>query len=228
MDVIRTWLNGRRDYESGIKLYNLYGEDTLLKRLFAEKGQTAFKEKKLQDSLRNLLKSTAQKKDQATSAIAIKVDTLQKHVVLNTGWGDQLDEVETALYEKFKPLYTELSDLNSRLEAVAMAGQHNSQKEMECGQIALRILDLDDQCDDVIAELNYYREHKTLPEKKMYGDLCVDTSLIPTKLKNHERYAREYRGKLAKDPSDLNAAAQLKKHEWYVEQYKGMLKINAV
>lgn len=53
MENLRTWLNGCRDYTSGVAIYNQYGTDPALKRMFAE-PETDFKRKRLEKALEQL------------------------------------------------------------------------------------------------------------------------------------------------------------------------------
>jgi hypothetical protein len=50
MDKLREWLNGRRDYASGAKLYEELGKDPAMKRMFSE-PESDFKKKKLSTAL---------------------------------------------------------------------------------------------------------------------------------------------------------------------------------
>ena len=53
MENLRTWLNGCRDYTSGVALYNEYGQDPMLKRMLAE-AETDFKRKRLEKALEEI------------------------------------------------------------------------------------------------------------------------------------------------------------------------------
>src|SRR4051812_44817462 len=53
MENLRAWLNGCRDYTSGVTLYAQYGKDPALKRMFSE-AESPFKKKRLQKALEEL------------------------------------------------------------------------------------------------------------------------------------------------------------------------------
>jgi hypothetical protein len=50
MNSLREWLNGKRDYASGVKLYEELGNDLAMKRMFSE-PESDFKKKKLAKAL---------------------------------------------------------------------------------------------------------------------------------------------------------------------------------
>jgi chromosome segregation ATPase len=53
MDSLREWLNGKRDYASGVKLYQELGTDPAMKRMFSE-PESEFKKKKLVKALEDI------------------------------------------------------------------------------------------------------------------------------------------------------------------------------
>jgi hypothetical protein len=151
-------------------------------------------------------------------------------------WSENPDEVERTIHARWKKLYVEMMDLVNRLGDVAREGAQEAPgarianhvkdpiKEKEAGKMALRILDLDDQLEEIYAERNYYIEKGKELVQFPYGQPCQDPALIPKKLDNAMRYARENRDKLKKDPSNTAAAELLKKHEWFCDHYKKALK----
>lgn len=141
-----------------------------------------------------------------------------------TGWNEHMDEVEYALHAQWKPVFVEMMELSAKVGDLAREGKSDPYKKVAAGQMALRILDLDDLCDAFYDQREFYLKNGKLPDSRPYGEPCIDPNLIPSKLENHKRYAREYKTKLDADPCNLNAAAQLKKHEWFVDHYKKTLK----
>lgn len=53
MDILREWLNGKRDYASGVKIYEELGTDLARKRMFSE-PESDFKKKKLVNALETI------------------------------------------------------------------------------------------------------------------------------------------------------------------------------
>lgn len=239
MEAIRIWLNGDKDYTSGCRLYAQFGTDKLLNRLFSEKPETDFKKKRLKEALVSILSaqppSLTPKHNQKNTAAKpqaiiapVNAAPQPKPFTGTTGWSKVMDDVEASLYEQWKPLYVEMMQLSAQLRDVALEGRTDPYKKIRSGEMALRILDLDDQCEAFYDKRDYYLEHKSLPVEFPYGEPCMDPNLWPLKLANHERYAREQRKKLQKDISDTTAAELVQKHEWFIAYYKKILKKDAV
>jgi len=231
MEAIRIWLNGRRNYEAGVKLYRLYGKDALLKRLFAEPVISPFKIKKLKESLEGLLSASPATvlptiNEPAIVQVEKVVDVPAPVVkeVLTTGWNKEMDATEAELYKEWKPLFVELMNLSSRVGDLAREGKTDPYKKIAAGEMVIRICDLEDAVEEIYDRRDYYLAHGKLPEKWPYGEPCLDPMLQPQKLANAERYIREYKNKLLRKPGDPRATEQLEKHEWFAAYYKKILK----
>ena len=229
MESIRIWLNGDRSFTIGAKLYDIHGKDPLLKRLFASPDKSDYKTERLCQALKELLhpKNASTEKACSSRKINISADAAEAATVTNkiksrigAGWSIPMDEVETALHAQWLPLFTELMDLCSRVGDIARAGN-----KTEACKMALRILDIDDKCEDFYNQREFYLQHGKLVDQKPYGEPCIDPMLIHKKLANAERYVRDYKNKLDINPGDLNAAEQLQKHQWFVDYYKKELKL---
>lgn len=59
MDSIKEWLNGSRNYHQGAALYDAYGDDVLLKQMFAQ-GESEYRKERLLKALRALLATAKQ------------------------------------------------------------------------------------------------------------------------------------------------------------------------
>jgi hypothetical protein len=216
MEEIRTWLNCGRKYDEGVMLYLQYGKDQQLKRLFTIEEESDFKRKKLVDALQLLIKGTPVPPPQVKPAVVI-----QKTFDNPSKWPQQMDEVVNALFQQWKPMFAERNDLFIRLWTPARAGY-----ESEAGRIAHQILDLDDEIDLIYEKRDQYLKHGTLVEEKKPKKWVVDPIKQAVKLKNHERYARDFRAKLKKNPANVKAAEKLKEHEEAITYYKLQLKID--
>jgi len=222
MDVIKAWLAGPRRYEDGANLYIQYGRDEKLKRIFRE-PPSDFKRKKLEAELRSLLQVTTvtRIKEEQQKTVAIK----REASFPERKWPKERDTTLEVLHAKWKPLFAEMMSLMSRIYDVALAGKTDAAKKQEAGAMAHRILDLDDECDDIYRQRDFYLQHKKLPEEQKPMELVVDPIKIPLALANCTRYVRDYKNKLKKDPGNVKAAAQLANYEWAVSEYKKILKI---
>jgi hypothetical protein len=227
MDDIRNWFNTRKKYPEGVKLYLKYGRDPILIRLFTEEKQSDFKENKLASALNQILSSnttpavTSLKQPPA----AEKPIQTQTEKIARNRWPEKCDEILSSLKHRWRELYGEMTNLQARLGEVARAGATDPNKRQEAGRMALRILDLDGDCDDIYSKKDYYIEHGKLPIEISPIEISLDPALWYKRLQNHQRYSRQFRQDLEKDPGNIDKAELLKKHEWAVNQYKKLLKM---
>jgi hypothetical protein len=292
MDPVREWLNGNREYSSGVKLYMLFGNDPAIKRMFSE-PESIFKKKKLSLALEAIWEGTKQpippvslkpKTNPSPEPVPFKIKrelvTTKKEVKKLTGelvetqadlqdatnelegvkeeledlewakanleeekeelqeklrkiktrggWPVDPDETVATLYDRWKPKFLEMCDLQSRLYEVGKAGLKSKAKEKEAGKMALRILDLRDEVISIYNERDHYLVLGQLPEKPAAIEECLDPALWPVKFQNAQRYVREYRKKLdslsAEDSKYLQVLQKLNQWKDEVEHYKKLLK----
>lgn len=216
MDEIKAWLTGAKNYDAGVLLYLRHGKDPLLRKVFAEPASD-FKKKKLETALRELLQV---KKAKAVEMVASKETLLQKDIVAATGWPTEKDDVLTALHLQWKPLFSEMNALCAQIYEVALQGEKDPGKQAEAGRMAHRIIDLDDQCDKIYAQREYYLQYGKLPDEAAPAKLVVDSKKLYLAFENSKKYVRQYKAKLVKHPENVNFAKQLKKYEEMVEIYK--------
>lgn len=222
MEDIRQWFNSSKDYNAGAALYLKYGKDLSKKKIF-QQAETPFKYELLLKELESILNPDA---TPPPSEPDIKTESAPEHADQNK-WPEKMDPVLTALKLKWQPLFSEMISLCNRVGDMAKEGLTDSSKKDEAGRMALRILELDDLCDAIYKDRSFYQQHGALPVKEAYPvEIAVDPAKWPLRLSNHQRYIRDYKAKLAKNPSSASVAATLKKHEWAVDQYKKLLKID--
>jgi hypothetical protein len=222
MQAITDWLNGARDYSSGVHLYLKHGRDPLLKKLFTAESKTAFKEKKLADALRGLL----QRNQVATVDLSPQVQTVYTR---HQGWPAVpiSDAVLNALHAQWKPLYSEMQNLQARIYDVAEAADKygDPTKKQEACEMAHRIADIDDQLDDIYFKRDFYVKENRLPAEPTTTP-PVAAHMWPKKLANAQRYVREYKNKVEKNPANESAAAKLKYYQQQVDYYKKLMKLD--
>lgn len=226
MDDVKNWLNGTQNYDAGVKLYLQYGHDKLLRLLFTKEAETAFKRSRLVQALKDLYQNF----QHPTSPKAAIQRQLQKQNPAENFkyWPPApiTDPVVMALYESWRPLYAEMMSLQARIHEVAIQGDKNPTKALEACQMTHRILDLDDQCDDIYAKRDYYYQSGQLPSLVVTTEVVGDPVRWVTNLANHQRYVRQYKSKLVKDPKNVKYAVQLKNHEQKVQEYRKLLKLD--
>lgn len=217
METIRAWLNGAKNYDEGVKLLLEHSRDAKLKRLYTTEGASDFKRGLLQKELQKLL-SGAVVHQQVVQQEQEKV--VQLVAKAHNGWPSPMDEVVAALHAQWKPLFSEMNALSSRLYDVAKAGN-----EAEAGRMAHRILELDDQCDAIYDKRDFYLEHGKLPHEPTPKGIVTDPAKWPLALQNAQRQLRESRLKVKDDPTNEKKAATLKNNEAKVQYYKEKLKL---
>lgn len=228
VEILKHWLNSSRDYDTGVRLYLEYGDNDAFKDLFASEGQSAFKEQKLQSLLTDLYRNYQTPDASATKKPLPPVEPATSH----KRWPAQpiTDPVILALWKKWRPMFSEMQSLQHRIYEVALAGQTDPNKSYEAGQMAFRIKDLEDDVQEIYSQRDFYIEHNQLPDApKQPDEEIVDPIRWAIELKNNERYVRDYRLKLGKDPDNKNAvkwAAALKEKEAAVAKYKRLLKLD--
>jgi hypothetical protein len=244
--TIGNWLNGSRDYNTGLRIYLEHGKDQNLRRLFTSEGFSPFKQQKLLTALQELLAGQAgvittrihtgapssetvpedKKSTDNVNKLAPDANKLANKAKLPRRWSEAMDLVERALYDKWKPLYSEMLDLQARIGPLARQAEKDALKDQEASTGALRMLELDRMCDHIYQERNYYLEHKKLPDVKSDLEIDPDPLTWPTRLSNHTRYLRDYKAKLRKehDPDKrIKLSANIEYQEKMITEYKRLL-----
>lgn len=227
MDDIKAWLCGPADYDTGVLLYNRFGINAALKRLFKEQW-SAFKEDTLISALKDLYNANEPKNEATSAQQTVRVTPFNqfKHWPSDTG----SDPVILALHQQWKPLFAEMMNLMHRVYDVAKQGEKNINKAIEAYQMAARILVLDDQIELIYAKRNFYYEHNRLPDnlEDPEQEEIIDPVKIAIELANNQRYVREYKVKLKKNPGHRSAdkwAMLLKEKEKLVAKFKKRLNL---
>lgn len=228
MESIRQWFKAGRPYDEGVQLYIKHGTDSVLKMIFTREERTAFKVAKLQEALRQLLPrpATTACPTISTSLPPAPLETKKPHA-----WPPLPieDQVLKALWEQWRPKYAELKSLQQRLYHVALGGKTDVNKRLEAGQMAHRILDLADDVEALYIERDHYLDTGSLISHSTSEAEVIDPVRWATELKNNERYVRDYKAKLAKEPNHKNAvkwADKLKEKQALLAKYKKLLKLD--
>lgn len=199
MELIRIWLAGSKDFNTGVALYDKYGKDTLLKRSFKEK-ETPFKKSQLIDAMKALLESCRPVIHDDAGNAATSEYLPARSTIRQWNGANLTDQTERALWSKYRLMAKEQADLHSRLELYTT-------NELR-GNAAFRILELDDGMDELIKQRDYYRTNGTLPDQPAI-DFETDPFKIAKRMESLTRYIRRERGTIAKDPANVKAAARL-------------------
>lgn len=227
MDDVRAWLQKPDNYERGIQLYLLYGDKQRLKNLFTSEGESPFKRTVLIRELQAIANDQEEVNEASQPPRSQPASVHQLSTAKEFSWKTSTDVVLTALYRQWQPLYAEMLSLQHRVYEVALQGQNgDSAKLMEASQMVHRILDLDDEVDEIYRQRDHYVSHGVKPATKN-KEPVGDPARWPTMLHNAQRYVREYRLKLSKEPNHKSSAkwaAKLLEYQAAVRHYKLLLK----
>ncbi|THU34263.1 hypothetical protein FAM09_24910 [Niastella caeni] len=230
---IKAWLNSRvKNYDAGVKLYLRFGKDPALVALFTKEAESDFKRTRLQQALQELICPTP-----VTTEANLKFSPLIYNAIkpefnqLHKGWPNPItDPVIQALFEQWRPLYSELMSAQQRIYEVALQGENgNTAKALESCQLAHRIMDLDNQCDDLYAQRDHYLANGHLPDGGWEKEVVGDPVRWVTERQNALRYIRDYRAKIKKDPTNkLVPKWEQKILDWQkeVDQFNKLLKLD--
>lgn len=196
--LINAWLNGKRSFTYGVILYNRYGKDEDLKKLF-EAGKTDFTEKKLLECLNGLASEDKQE--------AFSFSPFQG----NEEMPESDDEVIMALRNQWMPHYTKMNYLRHDLDKYLE--RNSSSAEVKRGQLAREILMLEKNCMAVWAKRDHYVRTGKLPAEYKSNDPVVDPFKAGVRLKIVQGYVRRYKGYVQRDPANESHAANLKKYQ---------------
>lgn len=226
MQEIRDWLNSTKEYATGVKLYLKFGSDPILKSLFTKEAESQFKRERLFLALKSIYDNY---RKPTTAKAAIQRQVEKQRPPENFKYWPTVpisDPVLSALHEQWKPIYAEMMNLSARLHEVAVLGGKDQQKALEACSMAHRVLDLDDQCDEIYAKRDHYYQHGTLPGPLNKPEPVGDPVRWVTLMNNAERYVRQYKNKLKRDPANEKIASQLQKHQEAYSNYRKLLKLD--
>ncbi len=156
-DAIAQWLTDQ-DYEKGQSLYDSLGDDSFLKYLFST-GDTPYNRIRLEEELRK---------------IKIQLDALNISAAPYTipGKGKKTNQkfVDTYSKDEYAGLPEEVQSLNEqkRVEHTEMSNLHSRLEDMKTNEdrrkAGVRIKHLEKSLKEIWEKLDYYAEHKKLPE----------------------------------------------------------------
>jgi hypothetical protein len=223
MHELIAWLNNP-NYKEGVELFLKNSRNKQLNHLFRYEAETEYKRQRLTKEIQLLVT-----KQEAKPVIQYDTKPVQQ---IGVGWPPKPieDVVVAALYEQWKPLYDEMLNLQARVYDVAEQGeQQNDLKRMEACEMAHRICDLDDSCDEIYAKRDYYYTNGSLPAEQSKRELVGDPVKWAVELQNLKRYERQYKLLLKKQPQHRLAdkrAQKLKQCQENIAYYSKLLKID--
>lgn len=197
MRLISNWLTGSRSFSYGVILYNRFGNDDELKKLF-EKGKTDFAEKKLLQVLQSLVNE--------------KTNDAMSYTPQGSGvMPEARDPVLIALRNQWMPHFTQMNYLRHEIDKYL---DRNSESSMaKRGELARDILLLEKKCMAVWAKRDYYERTGKLPAEYKTNEPVVDPFTAGKRLTTLQSYVRRYKRLVANNPGNEIHASNLKKYE---------------
>jgi uncharacterized protein YrzB (UPF0473 family) len=194
--ALKAWLNGAQSYAVGVTLYKKYGNNEAYQKLLVL-PETPFRKEQLILAMQEAVAPPAPVQEIAP------VD-------------NQDDEVVKALKQKAIPILKERNDLHAKLRLFRTVAER--------GRAAHRILDLDDEVDEIYDALRYYQANKVLPEEKLPFTPITDPTKWEHRYQTCGRYVRRYLAALEKNPE--NKKAKELKEQYEAEQLWLAKKLN--
>lgn len=210
MTLIQNWLNGNRSFTYGVILYNRFGTDEELKKLFSL-GKTDNTEAKLYTALKAL--STP-----AESCHAEPVEALRGSAQMP----DNNDKVLMQLKQKWMPLYTEMNYKRHELDKYLFLQSKTAQKNR--AELARDILQLEKRCMIIWGDRDHYIKFKKLPPADDQQPVVVDPLKKVQRYKNVQGYIRRYNFLLRKDPTNIRNKELLQQFEAEFKQLEKEIK----
>jgi|SRR6185312_8907080 len=196
-ELVKNWLAGKRNYTVGCILYNRYGTDEELKKLF-EKGKTDYTEKKLVECLKAIAEPSA------------KLQRPERTTMNHEVFPPSSNKVIHSLRGQWMPLFTEMNYKRHELDKFLF--QKTDAAMRRRAKLAMEILSLEKQCMRIWQQRDHYIEFGHLPSQQK-TEPVVDPMKIVERYKNVQGYIRRYKMYLRKDPNDAKNQALLKQYE---------------
>lgn len=110
LDTLRAWLNGTREYNTGVSLYDLLGTDTKLKALFKQ-GYTLWNNYRLQEELKAICDTLKKKQAKELIAKSTKLKNVRNSV---PAFSKEFHELEKPIKE-VDQLLANITDIASTI-----------------------------------------------------------------------------------------------------------------
>lgn len=202
VDSIKEWLNGSRNFNTGIILYEVYGTDDTLKRMFAQ-GHSILRQKKLEEAMQGLLTTRAQEQvvriDKTDTYVTVKRDRLPEN---------STNTADDPYRDKWLPLFKEMNLLRHQLRLMPTTEER--------GAAAHRILDLEDECRKWWDRRDYeQRTGQKMPDTEPKANTVTDKNQQEYRLRTVRTYITKYGKAVQADPGNIKA---IKKLSYYITE----------
>jgi hypothetical protein len=208
MELLQRWYNGTQDYWAGVRLYNAFGKDALLKKYFSNTTNTVTSRFRLKQAIEGMLYIPQTVPLSIGEGVGVRSST---ETVRHDTMPDSPDIVLQSIKDKWMPLYTRMNLLRHNLEP--------ARSERQRGQMAFEILDLEQQCIKLWQQADFYKKNGTCTPMGDHEDkpqLIIDPLKVGIRIEALKRFVRKYKQFLKTTPQHKNAvkwAAKLKQYQ---------------
>lgn len=186
---LRTWLQGNRDYNVGVILFNTYGKDDALKKALAS-GSSAHNQARLLQAI------------QAIVEVPASLPVYTPPADHQGEMPDSADSVLQAFRDQWLPLYKQMTYLQGQLDrygpensADAKAFRHTT---------ALEILELEQRINKIWQQRAAYAKTGDLVADQPADDIPTDPLELAKLIGKTQRYIRRYKQWIKERPADKN------------------------
>ncbi|MFC4261930.1 hypothetical protein ACFOWM_03505 [Ferruginibacter yonginensis] len=220
-EVIRTWLNGTREYFTGVAIFDQVSKNVALKQVFAQ-GSSVYNRHRL---VAELTKIFHELKAQQPKEITVpKIPAISKRIV--TPAVNKVDEPKPTFTESdlYKNAHLEATKLykvymNKRAELFALCkvedwqDQNNRELVKQRCKLAIEVVELSVKSAKLFEVADYVKEHNRMPQE--YVDIENDPyEALPDHLvKQTLNNARKAYNKLKDKPATEERLHLMQKHQ---------------
>lgn len=216
LQELRSWLNGSREYYSGVALYEMLGDDPALLRIF-KKGKTDFTTKKLPKTLLEICDALKEKKNHTSSdqsgsdECSASASLSRQHSETEIPYNKDLHE---AALQEATHLYKEM--MNERAVLFAMVNVpgyedlNTAAQILERGKLAVNLVLKNQLVSKLYDDAAYIKQYGKRPED---SEPTNEYEAIPDHLvKDSLNNARKAYNKLKAKEQNTKRVARLQQH----------------
>ncbi len=222
LETLRAWLNGNREYHTGVAIYAMTGSNTALLSLF-RKGKSDYNSKRLEEELLSICHSLKSKSDTNAATFQRTTTTIQTKITkLGTQSIATITKPNEKLYNACKKeadlIYKEAMNLRAELFAMGRSYGFEDVNRPDLvrqrSKMAIDVVVLFNKASKLYDRAVYVKQHGRLPddtednnEENQYDDL--PDHLVKKTLDN----LRKNYNKIKKRPQTPERIELLQKHE---------------
>lgn len=159
MIAVERWMKSGQNWAVGVSLYAALGKDEKLKKLFAL-GPSSFAKKKLESALKSIATSTKKEATSLPASPQKKKDIIDSETDVAV-MPDSADNILQAIKNEWTIPYMEMNYLRHKMFGI----DGNSPDAVKArGEMAFKVLELEQMCMKIWKKRDYYLEHGKLPD----------------------------------------------------------------